>query len=75
MKNGKNDFFGKNSMKVFGTTVLGERGQIVIPKEARNKLKLKNGDQFLVVEHCGKLIFVPQKMMRDLLSLLTKHLK
>jgi AbrB family looped-hinge helix DNA binding protein len=69
------DFLGKDGMHVYGTTVLGERGQIVIPKEARSKLKLKNGDQFLVVEHFGKLILVPQKMMRSLLAVLNKHLK
>ncbi|MBI2037671.1 MAG: AbrB/MazE/SpoVT family DNA-binding domain-containing protein [Candidatus Magasanikbacteria bacterium] len=75
MSKAKPDFFGKNSMRVCGTAILGERGQIVVPKEARNRLKLKNGDQFLVVEHFGKLILVPQKMMRDLLAMLNKHLK
>lgn len=69
------DFLGKDGIRVYGTTVLGERGQIVIPKEARGKLKLKNGDQFLVVEHFGKLILVPQKMMQSLLAILNKHLK
>lgn len=61
-------------MRVCGTASLGERGQIVVPKEARQRLKLKNGDQFLVVEHYGKLILVPQKMMKDLLKLLNKHI-
>ena len=68
------DIFGKNNINVYGMTVLGERGQLVIPKEARSKLKLKNGDQFLVVEHLGKVILVPQGMMRELLSVLNKHL-
>jgi AbrB family looped-hinge helix DNA binding protein len=68
------DFFGKNNINVYGMTVLGERGQIVIPKEARKKLKLKNGDQFLVGEHLGKIILVPQGIMRELLSILNKHL-
>lgn len=68
------DIFGKNNINVYGMTVLGERGQLVIPKEARSKLKLKNGDQFLVVEHLGKIILVPQGMMRELLSVLNKHL-
>ena len=68
------DIFGKNNINVYGMTVLGERGQLVIPKEARSKLKLKNGDQFMVVEHMGKIILVPQGMMRELLSVLNKHL-
>lgn len=69
------NLFGKANLRVYGTTILGERGQIVIPKGARTKLKLKNGDQFLVVEHMGKLILVPQKVMRDLLAILNKHVK
>ena len=68
------DIFDKNNIHVYGMTVLGERGQLVVPKEARSKLKLKNGDQFLVVEHSRKIILVPQKMMRELLSVLNKHL-
>ncbi len=32
----------------YGTTTIGERGQIVIPQEARKLLKLKNSDKLLV---------------------------
>jgi len=32
----------------FGTTIVGERGQAVIPAEAREALKLKKGDKLLV---------------------------
>lgn len=32
----------------YGTTTLGERGQIVIPAEARRELHLKPGDKMLV---------------------------
>ena len=32
----------------YGTTVVGERGQAVIPAEAREALKLKKGDKLLV---------------------------
>ncbi len=68
------DLLGKSGFHVYGMTVMGERGQLVIPKEARSKLKLKNGDQFMVAEHFGKIILVPQKMMRELLSVLSKNL-
>lgn len=34
---------------IFGTTVLGERGQVVIPKPARDIMKLKAGDVLLVL--------------------------
>ena len=38
----------------YGSTVVGQRGQIVIPKEARIKFSLKPGDQLIVLGHPGK---------------------
>lgn len=32
----------------FGSVTIGEKGQIVIPQEAREKMKLKKGDRLLV---------------------------
>lgn len=32
----------------FGSTTVGERGQVVIPSEARDSLKLEKGDKLLV---------------------------
>lgn len=32
----------------YGTTTVGEKGQIVIPAEARTALKLKKGEKLLV---------------------------
>ncbi|WP_328587810.1 helix-turn-helix domain-containing protein [Konateibacter massiliensis] len=34
---------------MFGITKLGERGQVVIPKQARDKMRLKAGDTFVVL--------------------------
>jgi AbrB family looped-hinge helix DNA binding protein len=34
--------------KQYGMTTIGERGQVVIPKEIRKKMNIKPGDQFLV---------------------------
>ena len=34
--------------QVLGTSVLGERGQVVIPAEARKELDLQSGDRFVV---------------------------
>ena len=33
----------------FGATTLGEKGQVVIPAEARTALNLKKGDKLLVI--------------------------
>lgn len=38
-----------NGKFLFGTTKIGERGQIVIPKEAREKFNFKPGDTLIVL--------------------------
>ena len=42
--------------KVYGTTTVGERGQIVIPVEARKELDLKPGDHLIVMGKLGKAL-------------------
>lgn len=41
------------NQKFFGTATVGEKGQIVIPVEARNAIDLKVGDKLLVVSGPG----------------------
>lgn len=36
-------------MKLVATTKLSSKGQVVIPEDVRKKLKLKEGDQFVVI--------------------------
>jgi len=36
-------------MAAYATTKLSSKGQIVIPEEIRDNLKLKEGDQFVVI--------------------------
>ncbi len=40
---------GENGKYMFGTAKVGERGQIVIPKEARDLFGIKPGDTLLVL--------------------------
>ena len=40
---------GPDGKHIFGTVKVGERGQIVIPKEAREIFKIKPGDTLLVL--------------------------
>jgi AbrB family looped-hinge helix DNA binding protein len=51
----------------FGTVKVGERGQIVIPKEAREKFDIKPGDSLVVFGRNKKemLTIVKEKVMRD----------
>jgi len=50
--------FGPGEM--LGTSVLGERGQVVIPIEARRELALESGDRFVVFgnKHNGMLFLI-----------------
>jgi AbrB family looped-hinge helix DNA binding protein len=50
--------------KVLGTTSMGERGQIVIPREAREELNIKPGEKFIVFgnKRKGAVILVKAEM-------------
>ena len=38
---------------IFGTVKVGERGQIVIPKDARETFDIKPGDMLMILGHEG----------------------
>lgn len=38
----------KNGEQFYGTATIGEKGQVVIPSEAREAMGLKKGDRLLV---------------------------
>jgi len=40
---------GPDGKHIFGTVKVGEKGQIVIPKEARDLFKIKPGDTLLLL--------------------------
>lgn len=42
--------------KVWGTAIVGTKGQVVIPSKAREELNIKEGDQLIVVSPPGKSI-------------------
>ena len=54
----------------FGTATIGERGQIVIPKKARDIFNLNSGDTLMIVgdEERG-LAIVPEQMMNNFFNL------
>ncbi|MEH7106420.1 MULTISPECIES: AbrB/MazE/SpoVT family DNA-binding domain-containing protein [Bacillaceae] len=51
--------------KIFGTTSMGERGQVVIPSEAREELGIKPGEKFVVFGDArkGTVILVKSEIM------------
>lgn len=58
-----------------GSTVLGERGQLVIPKDIRERLKLVSGAKLLVMNHPnGPIIIFPLEKMQSMLDTMTRQL-
>ena len=67
---------GKNrQQRVFGTAKVGDRGQIVIPKEAREMFGIVPGDTLLVLgdRDTGLIISRPE-VLHDLAEELLKKL-
>ena len=67
MAGGKHVLAKANSRRVFGTAKVGDRGQIVIPKEARELFHIKPGDTLLILgeENKGLIVSRPE-LLRDL---------
>jgi len=59
-----------------GTVTVGERGQVVIPVEARKKLDIHTGDQLLIMSHPSHEGFMILKIdaMREFLNYLSAGL-
>lgn len=62
MAAGKHILGKSNAQRVFGTAKVGERGQIVIPKEARELFGIKPGDTLLILgeEDTGLIVSRPE---------------
>ena len=67
MAGGKHILGKGNTRRVFGTAKVGERGQIVIPKEARDLFHIRPGDTLLILgeENKGLIVSRPE-LLRDL---------
>ena len=65
MAGGKH-ILGKAKRHIFGTARVGEKGQIVIPKEARTIFQVKPGDTLLILgdEETGIIVTKPD-VLRD----------
>ena len=62
MAGGKHILCKSKSRRVFGTAKVGDRGQIVIPKEARELFKIRPGDTLLILgeEETGLIVSRPE---------------
>lgn len=76
MAGGKHILGKSNSKRVFGTARVGDRGQIVIPKEARELFGIQPGDTLLILgdQETGLIISRPE-VLNDLADQLLKQMK
>mgnify|MGYP000488208879 CR=1 FL=1 len=61
----------EKDINCFGSAVLGERGQIVIPVGIRKKSGLKKGDRFIIFSDADHLIVL---LRGDRLNQIISHL-
>ena len=64
MAGGKHLLGKGNARRVFGTAKVGDRGQIVIPKEARELFNIQPGDTLLILgeEDTGLIVSRPETL-------------
>lgn len=76
MAGGKHILGKGKSRRVFGTAKVGDRGQIVIPKEARELFNIKPGDTLLILgeEDTGLIISRPD-VLSDIANLIFENVK
>ncbi len=64
---------GKN---IWGSVTIGERGQVVIPKPAREKFAMKAGDRLIVVSDEEGIALIPaesfERKMQELMALISE---
>lgn len=69
--------FSPDDFKFYGMTTIGERGQIVVPKEVRAAMKIRQGEKFFVFTHDKEMIAMikPERfnaLIREMSGVLTK---
>ncbi len=66
MPQGKHILGKSQGRRVFGTAKVGERGQIVIPKEARDFFGIRSGDTLLILgsDSQGLIVSKPEVLDR-----------
>ena len=76
MAGGKHILGKSRGRRVFGTARVGDRGQIVIPKEARELFGIQPGDTLLILgdAETGLIVSRPE-VLNDLADQLLKQMK
>lgn len=66
----------KNGEQFYGTTTMGEKGQVVIPAEARRAMGIKKGEKLLVFGMgCDMIAFSKLSKVEQFASHLSQRLE
>jgi bifunctional DNA-binding transcriptional regulator/antitoxin component of YhaV-PrlF toxin-antitoxin module len=62
--------------RCFGTALLGPRGQLVVPVQARKELGIDTGGKLLVFGHFGGrgLVFIKVEAVEELVNIMSSRL-
>jgi len=60
--------------KIYGSATVGERGQIVIPVDARKSLSIKPGDKLIVFAKSDMIGLIPMEEFSHFLDQVTNTL-
>jgi AbrB family looped-hinge helix DNA binding protein len=60
----------------YGSTTVGERGQVVLPASLRKKFNIKPGDKLLVMGHktMGGALLVKAEVLSGFLEMMDEHI-
>ena len=76
MPGGKHILGKQTGQRVFGTAKVGDRGQIVIPKEARELFGIKPGDTLLILGEADTGLIVSRpEVLNDLATEILSNVK
>jgi AbrB family looped-hinge helix DNA binding protein len=66
----------KKEMKFYGSTTVGERGQIVLPAKLRKDFKINKGDKLLVIvdPHGSRVTLVNPDTMSKFLDTMSENI-
>ena len=66
----------KKEMKFYGSTTVGERGQIVLPVKLRKDFKINKGDKLLVIvdPHGSRITLVNPDTMSEFLDMMSENI-
>jgi AbrB family looped-hinge helix DNA binding protein len=61
-------FLARGHDRIYGSTTIGERGQVVMPAEARKDFGIEVGDKVIVMKHGMGILFLKADDVARLLS-------